>query len=313
VAERFHWIPFLSLSSQILFCFETKMKPTEIYVTEPSTPVVAGEYNQVASGNEQLAQWSVECSGCGNAGSCLYSWACCCCAMGDIRSQLDGSSWCVGCCCMSVPALRWLTRTAYNIEGSAHWDCWTGCFCPCCSINQMLQTVKEKGRAPFPNVGPEFNLNERVGFSQRAGTDICWDAFYALLCSCCAVGLVMQNVGMPCWFGYMCVNPFAATSILRYHNKIRPCGGNENWIDCFIPCVAQCLNSVTYNAAAPAAACCYTFGNLVEENHRVGRTGLYGCDCISCCSYGINYLTTCSCAAPEGRYLAKSVPDLHRM
>jgi Cys-rich protein (TIGR01571 family) len=289
------------------------MKSTEVTSVQPvitAQPMIA-PYSQVPA-NDQVNQWTIDNCACGNVGTCLYSWCCSCCAMGDIRSQLDGSNYCVGCCCVSIPAMRWLVRTAHNIEGNAHWDCWTGCFCPCCSINQMLQTVQEKGRAPVGNVGPEFNLNQRVGFTERAGTDMCWDCIYALLCSCCAVGLVMQNVGMPCWFGTFCVNPFAATSILRYHNRIHSCGDNECWIDCVVPCVAQCINSYTGGAAAPVAAWCYIFGNLVEENNRAKRTGFYGCDIVGCCSYGCNYLGSCTCSAPEGRYLVRPVPDLNK-
>jgi Cys-rich protein (TIGR01571 family) len=267
---------------------------------------------------DQNAGWTIDVFQRGGTETCLYSWCCSCCAMGDIRSQLDGSNYYVSCCCISVPAMRWMVRTAYNIEGNAQWDCWTAYFCPCCSINQMLQTVQERGRAPVDGVGPEFNLNRRIGFNERNGPDLCWDAFYALLCLPCAVGLVMQNVGMPCWFGACCVNPFAATSILRYHNRIHACDDSENWCDCWFPVVtAPCflarflLPPVTvFGSMVTPVSCLFAFRNLVEENHRVHRTGFYGCNVVGCVSCCVSYCLTCTCKDPEGRYLVKAVPHL---
>jgi hypothetical protein len=57
--------------------------------------------------------------------------------------------------------MRWMVRTGYNIEGNAHYDCWTGACCSPCAVNQMLQTVQKNGRVQVPQVGPNFNTNPR--------------------------------------------------------------------------------------------------------------------------------------------------------
>ena len=260
-------------------------------------------------GGDQVQDWPTELCEVRDCGACCCAWFFPCCALGEIRSTLDGSNYCVNCCCVSTPAMRWLVRTAYNIQGNAHYDCWTGCFCPCCSISQMLQTVRAKGRPPIPNVGPEFNLNVRNGFIARPTAGVFYDACYALLCGPCAIGLMMQNAGMPCWFGSLCVNPFSANSILRYHNRIHPMADSDFWPDCCIPSACAVLTSYTGGISGPLAGWCYVFGNLVEENARAGRSDCcYGCDLFGCIGGFCSWCFTCSCSAPEGRYLVKGIP-----
>jgi hypothetical protein len=139
-----------------------------------------------------------------------------------------------------------MVRTAYNIEGNAHYDCWTGCFCSPCAVNQMSQTVKRYGRAQIPNVGPSFNINPGKGFCARGCLAFCYDIAYSCICIPCTTGVIMQSAGMPFWFGACCVSPFGANTILRYHNRTRPSCCDESCIDCVIPACFVCVNSYSY-------------------------------------------------------------------
>jgi Cys-rich protein (TIGR01571 family) len=84
--------------------------------------------------------------------------------LGSILQEFDGANYCIGCCCVGVVPMRWMVRTGYNIEGNAHYDCWSGACCSPCAVNQMLQTVKQNGRVQIPQVGPSFNNNPRKYF-----------------------------------------------------------------------------------------------------------------------------------------------------
>lgn len=98
---------------------------------------------------------------------CCYSYLCCHCASAQSRTYLDGSSCCFNFWCLGpvvtrsspLPSLsflsslpifphRWLSRTAYGIPGTDLDDFLIGCLCPCCSVNQILQTTKTYGYPP---------------------------------------------------------------------------------------------------------------------------------------------------------------------
>ena len=199
--------------------------------------------------------------------------------------------------------MRFLIRTGYGIQGgNAHWDFWAGC-CFCCAVNQMLQTVKRYGRLQEPNFGPVFNVNIRNGHSQRSFCSNAYDCFYALLCMPCANGYAMQAAGMPFWFGCLTVNGVAGCNILRYVRRSKPFCGGERATDCLPYLFASLLNSFTFYASAPALNWLYTATILTDENYRANRSGCYGCDIVSACSYCCNYCSNgCVCPAPEGRY-----------
>ncbi len=260
---------------------------------------------------DPVRDWPVGLFQIGHCGACLF--ACCFpqCALASARHNMDDSNWCVNCCCLSPAPARWMIRTGYNIGGgNAHWDCWVTMCCKPCAVNQMYQTTLQFGKAST-TVGPQFNVNEREGWKNRACKDKCYDCFYSMVCNPCANGYVMQSVGMPFWFGCLLVNPVMALSILRYHHRIKPWANNDAWCDCFFPgvflCAASMLNSFTMGASGPLLESAYTCFNLMEENHRANRTGCYGCDCPGFFSGCCGYCCSCRCPGEEGRYLVKGV------
>lgn len=273
-------------------------------------PMVDSKYI-VPAQQEEVGRWAIDLCEVGNCCTCCYACCCSSCAVGSIKSGLDGSNCLVACCCFSVPALRFLTRTAYGIEGNAHYDCWTGIFCSVCALNQMLQTVQQKGKVNIAQVGTEFNLNERVGCQQRSCPNITYDVFYALFCAPCANGYIMQSAGVPCWFGALCFNAFSANNTLRYHNRTRPCCNNELFVDCCIPGLFVIMNDFTYGASQPLGGFAYTLGNLIEENHRHGRESCYGLNIFACLLGFCGWCFTCTCEQEEGRYLVKATPVVY--
>lgn len=254
-----------------------------------------------------MNQWEIDFFSLGECSTCCYSCFCVPCALADARHILDGSDWGVNCCCLNPSALRWMMRTAYNIEGSAQQDCWLGTFCSCCAANQMLQTAKKKGKADAGQVGPEFNVNDRRGFASRSCNGTTYDCLYSCLCMPCAIGYAMRSTGMPFWFGVCCVKPFTANTILRYQNRTKPYCGDESIPDCILPCLLTLVIGVLFGGAGTVATVwMYTFGNLVEENVRSRRRDCcYGCDCLTFCAYCCGYFTGgCTCTEAEtGRYL----------
>jgi hypothetical protein len=276
---------------------------TSAAITQPAAPTFVGTASSTENPN-----WEIEFCEIGNCGVCCYSYCCTSCALADARHAMDGSNWFVTCCCFGASATRWLLRTAYKIEGNAHWDCWASLL-PCCVANQALQTAKARGMVQdIPQVGPQFNLNERTGFKTRSCSYLVYDCMYALICTPCANGLILQNAGLPCWFGACCVNSFAATSILRYQNRIKPMCNQESVTDCIIPCAFVLSNNSTSGLSAPFAQFMYTFCNLVEENERVGREACYGLNLLACLMGTCNYFASgFRCNDVEGRYLEKGI------
>lgn len=208
---------------------------------------------------------------------------------------------------MQAAAARWSIRTAYNIEGTAQYDCWIGGFCCCCAANQMLQTVKEYGRiSDVPNVGPFSNMNQRTGFSKRQSSGIIYDCVYAFFCLSCANAYNLQSAGMPWWFAFCCTNGFSGNNLLRYTHRTKPCCNNEFLVDCCIPCCLSFIPEIGVYTRF-LAEFVYTYGNLVEENVRADRPNCcYGCDCWNfCIAFPVKYcINNCSCPSPEpGRYL----------
>ena len=200
-----------------------------------------------------------------------------------------------------------MTRTAYGIQGgSAQWDCCTAIFCPCCTANQIYQTTKARGHIPVPNVGPEFNVNERIAFTKRTPGQLLYDALYSILCAACADGLALKSAGFPFWFGCLCMSPFNVSQVVRYRRKIRPMCGSETMADCCVPgLVAIGMSFIPY-VGIYIADCPMTFCALSEDNAYTDRTGCYGCDFMGCCANIFAYLGGgCTCPDKEGRYLTE--------
>ena len=49
---------------------------------------------------------------------CLYCSFFLPCATASVRTNFDGSEWCVNCCCLSIPQLRWLIRSSHGIQAT---------------------------------------------------------------------------------------------------------------------------------------------------------------------------------------------------
>lgn len=268
--------------------------------TYPLMPVAVFELSTPLQ-NEVTKHWKIDLCEIGDCLTCLYSYFCCPCALADARTKLDESNWYVNCSIMHPISTRWLIRTAYNIPGSAHDDCWSAACLPCCTINQFLQTTNTYGKVQdIQQVGPSFNVNPRLGIQQRPFDHLIYDILYSLFCNRCAIGYTMETVGMPFWFGCCCVGVFEANSILRYHHRYRPMWDNECYPDAAIPILCSSINNYT----AQAAMATYVTGMLAETNTKVGRTYGYGCNCCEAMGFGYRYCQDgCVCHDQEGRYL----------
>lgn len=148
-----------------------------------------------------------------------YSYCCPFIALAQARSHLDGSSCCFNCCAMNPAVTRWLIRSAYGIPGSAFEDCYTTYFCPCCSINQMLQTTKSYGN-PTPDGGAAKNLGQ---FTTQTGNCSCGTCCYSFFCCPCAIATTLNTaMDMPFCFALCCVNCnfCMARNLVRYQLRI---------------------------------------------------------------------------------------------
>lgn len=155
---------------------------------------------------------------------------------------------CVTCYNMNPIILRWITRSAYNIPGSAWEDCFLGMFCPCCVINQVAQTTQRYGR-PNAFVGPE---NNNSFFTAQAGNDCCANCCYATFCLPCAIGTSLEHsMGMPFCMGCMFANFCISRNLMRYHYRIK---GSDCMEDCFFP-YGICFLATVCSSYIPCVYC----------------------------------------------------------
>lgn len=124
-----------------------------------------------------------------------------------------------------------MIRTAYGIDGDPVDDCVKSTFCPCCSVNQLLQTAAVHGPAGIPLAGKEHNTDNWI---RSIGSCTFGSCCFALFCLPCAIGSAVEgSTGMPFWMGCCCVNFCSARNIIRYHYRIH---GNDLLEECLIPC-----------------------------------------------------------------------------
>lgn len=260
---------------------------------------------------EERRTWDIGLCEMGDFSQCAYAYCCICFAIGTARNKLDGSDARVSCLFLPPAALRWMTRTAYQLDGSAQEDCWYGGCCSCCVVNQVLQTVSKRGYPNVPEIGPLANVSPRLGFQNRSSGDRLYDAFYSCCCPFLATGLALESVGMPWWFGTCCAGPFAANSIMRYHHRIRPDFANEEfWADGFLPTSLLFIDALVLPGVGPVTNRAYAFASLAEANARMNRPAFYGCDLLGTLSCMYQYCCSgCSCPTSEGGYLRQSVSD----
>lgn len=202
------------------------------------------------------SQWKVGLFEVGDCGQCLYSYCCCVCAMASTRTHVDDSQCLFNLFCGTSPVSRYFVRTAYEIPGNATNDIAINLFCPCCSVNQMLQTAVDRGN-PSIGVGSRYNTRQFsskamyycTGASNDAGNiaEVDYEAvpitfsqwLYACFCTPCAIGSSLEtSTGLPFILGCCCVNPWYARNITRYQYRIQ---GNEVTEECLGP---LCLSYV---------------------------------------------------------------------
>jgi Cys-rich protein (TIGR01571 family) len=149
-------------------------------------------------------------------------------------------------------SLRWLARTAYGIPGTASDDLLTGCFCPCCSVNQIIQTTKAYGNPP--NSGTAFN--QRLFTSPLVSTDpsSCSTCLESFCCTPCTIGTIAERgLGMPWWMGCVCLTPCSVRNLIRYHYRLK---GNDLMEELCLPCSL-------YSTASCLALCFYCFSPCI--------------------------------------------------
>ena len=172
---------------------------------------------------ERTSDFEIGLFECGDWRSCLCAWVCCPCALASARSHLDDSSYafnivCLPVCC--ITPVRWMIRTAYDIPGDSLGDFCRSTFCPCCVLNQLLQTAFARGNSTMVG-GSNHNVRD---FSFYFGTcsDDCRSCLYSNICCPCAVGSSLQTaLGMPFVMGCCCMTPCAARNVLRYQYRLR--------------------------------------------------------------------------------------------
>lgn len=151
-----------------------------------------------------------------------------------------------------------MVRSAYGIGNLD--DCWNdclvSCFCPCCTINQMIQTTNEK-KNPSTNGGKPFNTR---AFSAQGSSNQFYQCLCALCCMPCSVGEFLQKgVGMPYLLGCFCAPLFYARNIIRYQYRIRPESSSDCMTECVVPyayyCCMNCLLSIIAGFI-PCVYCC---------------------------------------------------------
>lgn len=189
----------------------------------------------------------------GECESCLYSCFVPCMALGQSRRYLDGSGILFNCLCLNTAAFRWMTRSAYGIGEPQQWrwDVLICIFCPCCAINQLLQTTKKYGN-PTQDGGKHHNLNDWIQPSENMQVSSCLKMW---CCYPCVVGdIVDQTFQMPWMLGFCCVNLCLLRNIMRYQFRIKAI--DDFMEDCAYPSM-NCLYISAFLLVLPYFCPCY--------------------------------------------------------
>ena len=142
-----------------------------------------------------------------------------------------------------------MVRSSYNIgdTSSCLEDAVLSLFCPCCVINQLLQTTAQKGN-PTTDGGKRFNVNPISTAQYNCGA-----CMYASFCMPCSIGSIMsESVGMPFLLGCLCLNLFNAKNIVRYHYRLRGENSSDCIEECATPFCFYCVANLIANAVALA-------------------------------------------------------------
>jgi hypothetical protein len=119
-------------------------------------------------------------------------------------------------------------------------------FCPCCTLNQLYQTIQSRGSVVV-DTGSEYHTRswEPVNFNSE-GVDVFGTFVYSYFCNPCSNGQAMQmSLGMPFVLGCCCVNSFTAHNLIRYQYRIKPYVQRDFFDECLLPCILVNLISAS--------------------------------------------------------------------
>ena len=172
---------------------------------------------------DQKGEFDVGLLSVGQLSSCFCAYLCCPCALASARSHMDDSSYvfnlaCLPVCC--IPPVRWMIRTGYDIPGDAWSDCYLSFFCPCCVLNQLLQTAHKRGNTSILG-GHDANIREFNFFFGACSSDPVSCIYSSVCCPCSTGNSLHTALGMPFVFGCCCMTPCAARNVLRYQYRLR--------------------------------------------------------------------------------------------
>jgi len=198
--------------------------------------------------NAPIVNWEISLFQCGSISDCIF--ACCCpfFASSYTRTLFDGSPFIFNLFCLGFIPTRYLIRTAYGINGSPIDDCLKGIFCPCCSSNQLYQTVKKKGRLD------DYNTIKYNYFESHQNASLCIDYCKAMVLFQCYTAKALEiSVGMPYMMGLCCMNPCSGRNTIRYHYRI---DGHDIIEECLLPSCLFVLASASLGCGFPCGLCC---------------------------------------------------------
>ena len=166
-----------------------------------------------------MSNWEIGLFDTGDCKFCLFSFLCSPCAVASARSMLDNSPFCFNLLCLDHVTARWLIRTAYDIPADRENDCTVAFFCPCCTINQALQTTnKYKNR--FKESGESFGNTENWSASS---SKLSLENIFCMPCKMATI--LKKSMDLPWIIGFLCVrNTCLTQNLIRYHYRIK---GND--------------------------------------------------------------------------------------
>lgn len=198
--------------------------------------------------NSPTVNWEVDFFSFGSMSDCILP----CClpfvTSAYTRTLFDGSPFIFNFFCLGCVATRYLIRTAYGIDGTPFDDCLKSIFCSCCSVNQLYQTVKKKGRLD------DYNTIKYNYFESHQNASLCVDYCKAMVLFQCYTAKALEvSVGMPYIMGICCMNPCSGRNTIRYHYRI---DGHDIIEECLLPICLFSLAGASLGCGFPCGLCC---------------------------------------------------------
>lgn len=165
----------------------------------------------------------------------MYSYCCICCAIGQAKTYLDGSYCPFNCANYNDVSLSAILRSSYGMPQNCFCDCVTGCFCPCCFVNQLYQTAMKRGPG---GASKGRHYNSTPNDSSCTAANYCQSFF----CPCCCLPSRIQASTGISWCGSCCcMSELGQSQLLRYQYGI--VGSDEVW-ECWVPCAAHTIFAI---------------------------------------------------------------------